>query len=150
MTPAFPRKRISVGALVTNPTGELLIVKPGYRDGWLLPGGIVDANESPAEALKRELMEELGLALVPKTLLSVDYTCSDDHYAEGINLRFDCGILNDTAGIRLLDAELVDLRFCTPNDALSQLSANVVRRLRSLDPPRTVYLENGVAPSAWL
>ena len=40
--------------------GRWLMVDPVYREGWTLPGGLIDRGETPAEAIKRELVEELG------------------------------------------------------------------------------------------
>ena len=41
--------------------GRWLMVDPVYREGWTLPGGLIDRGETPAEAIKRELVEELGI-----------------------------------------------------------------------------------------
>ena len=40
--------------------GRWLMVDPVYRKGWTLPGGLIDRGETPAVAIKRELVEELG------------------------------------------------------------------------------------------
>jgi 8-oxo-dGTP diphosphatase len=45
----LPMKDMSVGALVFNEPEELL-VKPTYKDGWEIPGGIVEQDESPTQA----------------------------------------------------------------------------------------------------
>ena len=39
------------------------MVKPVYRRGWSLPGGIIDRGEAPDAAVVREFMEELGLRI---------------------------------------------------------------------------------------
>lgn len=56
--------RIVVAALITR--GSKLLVCQRRRDDshglkWEFPGGKVEAGESPAEALSRELREELGV-----------------------------------------------------------------------------------------
>jgi len=39
----------------------LLLVRPSYRAGWHFPGGGVGRGETPEEAARRELAEEIGL-----------------------------------------------------------------------------------------
>lgn len=59
------RLRRKVRAVVFNDTGEVLLVRPhGYaQDEWTLAGGGVEDGESPVEAMRRELAEELGVGL---------------------------------------------------------------------------------------
>lgn len=53
-------KTLGARALVIQ-GDELLLVKHTYIDGWHTVGGCVDLGESPVEAVKRELCEEVGL-----------------------------------------------------------------------------------------
>ncbi|MBD3813507.1 MAG: NUDIX hydrolase [Betaproteobacteria bacterium] len=59
------RLRRKVRAVVLNEIGEVLLVRPhGYREGeWTLAGGGVEEGESPIEAIRREIAEELGVTL---------------------------------------------------------------------------------------
>lgn len=41
-------------------SGRLLIVNPTYKPGWSIPGGAIDADESPYLACKRELVRSWG------------------------------------------------------------------------------------------
>ena len=55
---------IGVFAVITDNRGHLLCVHHGYGDRhWTLPGGGVEAGESPIEALEREVREETGIEL---------------------------------------------------------------------------------------
>ena len=61
-----PRVHVGVAALVFNEDGALLIQKRSENVShgagkWSVPGGWVDAGESPDEAVLRELEEETGL-----------------------------------------------------------------------------------------
>jgi hypothetical protein len=38
---------MAAGALFFNHRDEILILKPTYRDDWLIPGGVVELDESP-------------------------------------------------------------------------------------------------------
>ena len=45
-----------------NDRDEILLVKH-HRDGWVFPGGIVEAGENVVDAVKREVMEETGVEI---------------------------------------------------------------------------------------
>jgi ADP-ribose pyrophosphatase YjhB (NUDIX family) len=60
--PAVP----CVGAVVHDREGRLLLIRRGHDPGrglWSLPGGRVEAGESPRQAVEREVREETGLAV---------------------------------------------------------------------------------------
>lgn len=59
-----PGHPVTAAVLITSPGDDLLIVHPA-EDGapWQLPGGIVEQHESPLDAVRREVREELGLDL---------------------------------------------------------------------------------------
>ncbi|NIJ49576.1 NUDIX domain-containing protein [Rhizomicrobium electricum] len=51
-----------VGAVaIVEQAGRVLLVRHSYKSGWLFPGGAVKRGEPPAEAVMRELKEEIGL-----------------------------------------------------------------------------------------
>jgi ADP-ribose pyrophosphatase YjhB (NUDIX family) len=55
----------SVAAIVENENGEILLLDHVLRpdSGWGIPGGFLGYGEQPAEAVRRELIEETGLEL---------------------------------------------------------------------------------------
>ena len=52
-------------ALLIEPNGQTLLVRKRGTQAFMQPGGKIDAGEQPAEALARELHEELGLIIEP-------------------------------------------------------------------------------------
>lgn len=61
----------SVTAIVYGPLGEILLVR--QRDGnvWSTPGGSVEIDENPVDAVVRETWEETGLLVQPTALIGV-------------------------------------------------------------------------------
>ncbi|WP_246212825.1 NUDIX hydrolase [Streptomyces abyssomicinicus] len=55
-----PAPVMAADALIRDEAGRILLVDPSYKEGWDLPGGMVD-DEEPVAALERELHEELGV-----------------------------------------------------------------------------------------
>src|SRR5918911_4936705 len=93
--PPMARPRVAAGMLVHDDQGRVLMVRPTYKDGWDIPGGYVEPDESPAEAARRELREELAIDRNPGRLLVVDWA---PHPQEGDKLLFifDGGTLSST------------------------------------------------------
>ena len=61
-----------VGAVVTDGQGRLLMIRRGHEPGaglWSIPGGRIEPDETDAEALVREMLEETGLAVEVGPLL---------------------------------------------------------------------------------
>jgi ADP-ribose pyrophosphatase YjhB (NUDIX family) len=67
--PAPPLVVPCVGAVVHDAAGRLLLIQRGHdphRGLWSLPGGRIEAGESPEGAVVREVREETGLDVVPQ------------------------------------------------------------------------------------
>jgi 8-oxo-dGTP pyrophosphatase MutT (NUDIX family) len=55
----------TVGAicLIERSDDSVLLVRQVYRRHWGVPGGLLEKGEDPSDAVRRELMEEVGLAV---------------------------------------------------------------------------------------
>ena len=58
---SLARKRMVATAFFRDDQGRVMLVNPVYKETWDLPGGSVEADESPSAGCRREVAEELGL-----------------------------------------------------------------------------------------
>jgi 8-oxo-dGTP diphosphatase len=135
----------AAAALFTNPGGQVLLVKPNYRDHWSLPGGILEHGEPPHEGCRREVKEEIGLDITPGRLLVVGWTGPDEVRPRPVvHFVFDGGVLAGDVPIQLQEEELDDYRFVALGDVPGYLpaiiSARVAAAVRGRDTGATAYL----------
>jgi 8-oxo-dGTP pyrophosphatase MutT (NUDIX family) len=67
-SPATPPVIVIVAAVIVDAEGRLLLVRKRGTERYMQAGGKIDPGETPAEALIRELHEELTLVLGPDDL----------------------------------------------------------------------------------
>lgn len=143
--------RVAAGALFFDEEGRILLVKPGYKDGWEIPGGYVEPGESPRAACHREIAEELGLPASVGAHLVVDWAPIDGE-GDKILFIFDGGMLSDQdlAAIRFSDGELTEWQFAHADDLDRLMPARLVRRIRTAIEAKNrgtaAYAEHGVEP----
>ena len=53
--------RPNVGIVLMHPDGRVFWARRVRRDGWQFPQGGMNSDETPLEAMYRELREETGL-----------------------------------------------------------------------------------------
>jgi len=85
--PKFKKNHVvtSVVAVIINEAGEILLTKrniPPFQGEWVMPGGKIDLGESIVGAIKREVLEEVGLEVEVQDLLNVfeHVTPGEDNY----------------------------------------------------------------------
>lgn len=145
----LPRKTMSSGALFFNDEGKFIITKPNYKEGWNVPGGTVDLEESPVEAFIREVKEELGLDKKPVAMLGVDYVRKSSTGHDHLSFVFDGGVLtkDEIANIKLQTEELDEYRFVDLDEAMKLLASNWAKRIEKCVVARNmhnmIYLEQG-------
>jgi ADP-ribose pyrophosphatase YjhB (NUDIX family) len=143
---------MAAGALFRDESGRVLLVDPVYRDTWDLPGGAVEAEESPHAACRREVAEELALDRAAGRVLAVDWVASRPERPEGLIVVYDGGVLTaaDTAAITVAEDELAGFAFVHPDEVACRVTPLVARRIAaSLDAVATgtvASLENGSSP----
>lgn len=97
-------RNIKVAAAIIEKDGKIFATQRGYgnyKDWWEFPGGKIEAGESPQEALRREIREELDTEIaVGQLLTSVEYDYPEFH------MSMDCFICTIVSGqLTLLEHE---------------------------------------------
>jgi 8-oxo-dGTP diphosphatase len=77
---------------------------------WEFPGGKLDGNESPQECLRREVLEELDLAVAVGAIFEIAYHCYE--WGPVLILAFECRPL----GERIRHIEVSEHRWVHPRE----------------------------------
>ena len=96
-------KRIEVvAAIIHDDEGRIFATQRGYgdyKDGWEFPGGKMEPGESPEEALKREIWEELETRIVVERLVqTVEYDYPQSANGRAFHLTMHCFLCSIESG----------------------------------------------------
>jgi len=132
-------EREAAGAIILRADGAVLLVKrarPPLAGQWSLPGGRVEARESPEEAVVREVREETGLevrvvAFVERVHLARERPDGDAFVIH----EYLCAPVRDDAPMRAGD-DAIDVRWARVQEleslGVSPEARAVVGRARGL------------------
>jgi 8-oxo-dGTP diphosphatase len=131
-----PSFTVGATCLIERDDGAVLLVRVVYRDGWGLPGGLINRREDIDSCARREVREETGLAidLVGEPAVVVD--ARPQRIDVIYRARPAAG--TDADSVEPRSAEVSDVRWF-PTDALPELQPEAVSGLVALaraDLPR--------------
>jgi 8-oxo-dGTP pyrophosphatase MutT (NUDIX family) len=150
--PTLPRRwavraispKFTVGAIcfIERPDGALLLVRTAYRERWGVPGGLLKRGEESADAARREVLEEVGLAVEligePAVVLDARPQRIDIVYRARPARHADIG------SVRPSSVEIEEVRWFAP-DQLPELQFETAGALIALG--RATVGDDG--PPAW-
>ena len=117
-------KTINVVAAVVMKEGKVFATQRGYgefKDGWEFPGGKVEAGESPEEALRREIREELEVEVNVGDLID---TIEYDYPAFHLSMKcYACTIVGGSP--HLLEHEAARWLSADQLDSVAWLPADI-------------------------
>lgn len=110
----------TVGAIcvIERPDGAILLVRQAYRKRWGIPGGLVKRGESTDVAARREVFEEVGIAveLVGPPAVVVDA----DPQRVDVVYRARPAALSEIGEVRPTSPEIIEVSWFAP-DSLPEL-----------------------------
>ncbi len=119
----------TVGAIcvVRRDGGELLLVRQSYRPDWTFVGGSLDRHEAPADAGRREAVEEIGVAIeLTGPPAVVTYPDRRD-----LHLVYPARLVDEASVPRAVPPEILEVGWFAP-DALPVLHREARRALETL------------------
>ena len=122
----YPMHIVAVAAFVTNLQGRVLMIKSPRRD-WEFPGGQVEESERLTHALEREVFEETGIIIKPKSLVGV---YSNTRKPSILMLDFICEYIS---GEPKTSAESLQVEWVAREETLSRVKRPAIRgRLKTM------------------
>lgn len=116
-----------VGVIFRN--NEVCLIKHSYAPGWYLPGGSIERNETPYQAVLREVFEETGVKAKSAKLMNV-YS----HFSRGWSNYVVCYFIDDFEMIveAKIDSEIGEVRFFKVADLPLDIRPTAKRRIEEI------------------
>ena len=120
----LPKKQVGTAVLFFNNDGEILVLKPSYKDSWLVSGGSCDEDESPLDCAVREVSEEIGLDFPSLKLVGVFHSHKNGIHSDSLKFVFYGGVLSDIQieKITLQKEEILEYKFLQEKEAVGLMS----------------------------
>lgn len=126
----MPTHIVAVGGIVENEQGHILLVKTKH-DGWVFPGGQVEAGENLIDALCREIKEESGIDVEVSRLIGVYSNTGTYKWHDGVTdvptklmLDYTCTAVG---GQLSTSEETSDVRWVAKENVLDMIAAPAIR-----------------------
>jgi len=120
----------TVGAIILNDKGEMLVVKSPKWKTYTIPGGHVDVGETIEDALRREVREEVGLDVDVIKMLNVHDAIrprefiSEKHF---IFIDFLCRAKH--TNVKVDKVEITDFIWIKPEKAMEMVDGHTKKDL---------------------
>jgi len=121
----------TVGALIVNDSGEILLVR-SYKWGGMLsvPGGHIEVGERAEDAVRREVEEEVGLKVEPIRLLKVQQAIFPRNFNQHKHFIFlDYLCRSRSRDFKVDGREVQECRWVKPREALREELEDFTRSL---------------------
>lgn len=127
---SLPKKKVAVKVILKSNKGNILLIKPDYKDTWQLPGGGVEEFEDPKIAAVRETEEETGIKIGLSDLRLIDsvFKPKEDY----LFLIFEyASLLPEDADYSVEDEEIEEYKFVSPTEVADLLPGYYTEAWRS-------------------
>ncbi|MFZ1987955.1 MAG: NUDIX hydrolase [Minisyncoccia bacterium] len=109
--------KVAMKVVVERSDGAILLVRDFGKELWDLPGGRLNTNELPLEALAREVREELGIAVEIKNPVCTDtFLLSDEEGHPHFLVVYRAVMRDENDSLVLAPDEIEEARWATEEE----------------------------------
>ena len=132
-----PLHSVSVAGVVINDRDEVLVIKRRDNGQWEPPGGVLELNETFEEGVRREVLEETGVAVTVDRLTGVYKNMTRGIVA----LVFRC---TPIAGTAVPTSEAVGVQWAPLSTTIAAMKPAYAARISdALTPGATIRTHDG-------
>jgi ADP-ribose pyrophosphatase YjhB (NUDIX family) len=125
----------ATGACIRDEKGRILLLRRSDGENlWGFPGGAIEPGERAADAVVREVREEIGLEVEPVELIGVysapefAFAYPNGDHVQPVTVFFDCCIVG--GDLRPDQEEVLDACYFGPKDVLPPMRPCCVAKAR--------------------
>lgn len=134
----LPKKRVIAHGILRDEHGRVLLCELTYKSEWDLPGGVVENGESPAQAVVREVWEEIGVDVTDPVFVTVNWLPAWRGWDDACQFLFEIGSLASGAisSLELQPTEIVAVHWCDPATVAARAASATARLLAQVEAER--------------
>jgi len=118
--------------------GKVLCVRTRGKDKFYIPGGKMDQDESPEDALTREIKEELNVTLSKKTIRPAFTIIAEAHGFNDTQVEMQCFFAAYTGSISV-NAEIEEMKWVS-SDYLQSCAPAAQKAVEFLLPEQKILI----------
>lgn len=109
--------KVAQKAVLVRSDGKVLITRDARDEGlWEIPGGRMNTGEQPKEALKREMLEELGIAVTIESVLSISVMFHGLEKTSMLLVVYKVSMLDEAAQFKVDPVEVAEMKWISAEE----------------------------------